>query len=138
MLLPNIEWLTENDIWEAISSLQAQYREDPICVINASPLGYILNLKGLSYLYDDNPLRIAAAKIRTVIKGHPLLDGNKRLGMLLGTYFLELNDFTLTASDESFFEIAIGLASGEFDIDHLLQWIENNVEAKEQPLTEKE
>lgn len=85
MLLPNIEWLTENDIWEAISSLQAQYREDPICVINASPLGYILNLKGLSYLYDDNPLRIAAAKIRTVIKGHPLLDGNKRLGMLLGS-----------------------------------------------------
>ncbi|QTX33248.1 Fic family protein [Aminithiophilus ramosus] len=130
MSSPNIEWLTEDDIWEAISTLQAKYREDPICVINPGPIEYVLNLESLSYFYDDDPLLIAATKIRTIIKGHPLLDGNKRLGMVVGTYFLDINGFNLIASDDSFASIAISLASGEANMEDLIEWIKVNSLAK--------
>jgi len=130
---PNIEWLTRDDIWEGIAFLQAEYREDPIRVINFGPIEYILNLEGLAYLYGDDPLRIASAKIRTIIKGHPLLDGNKRLGMFLGNYFPELNGIALTADDESFFEVAIGLACGDFDIEGLHGWLAGNTAPAQNP-----
>lgn len=130
---PHIEWLTRDDIWEGIAFLQAEYREDPIRVINFGPIEYILNLEGLAYLYGDDPLRIASAKIRTIIKGHPLLDGNKRLGMFLGNYFPELNGIALTADDESFFEVAIGLACGDFDIEGLHGWLAGNTAPAQNP-----
>jgi prophage maintenance system killer protein len=43
--------------------------------------------------------------------------------MVLGTYFLALNGFSLTASDEDYFETARGLASGRIDERRLLDWI---------------
>jgi hypothetical protein len=45
LLMPSqsIEWLYEDEIWEAISSLKEQYENDPICIINFNPIEYILN-----------------------------------------------------------------------------------------------
>ncbi len=48
MPLPSIEWLCEDEIWEAISSLKEQYENDPICIINFNPIGYI-KLEDISY-----------------------------------------------------------------------------------------
>lgn len=127
---PTIEWLAESDIWGLIARLQKTYRKDPIRVINLGPIEYVLNLQKLSYLYDDDPLYVAAAKIRTIIQGHPLLDGNKRLGIFVGDYFLRRNSIRLTASDENIFEIAIGLASGNFGIEDLFEWIKLNTFAE--------
>ncbi len=102
MPLPSIEWLCEDEIWEAISSLKEQYENDPICIINFNPIGYILKLEDISYFFEDNILLLASVIIRSIIQGHPLQDGNKRLGMFLGTYFLEKNGILITATDEAF------------------------------------
>ena len=66
------------------------------------------------------------AYIRSVIKGHPLQDGNKRLGMVLAEAFLALNDVTIVGSDQSYFELALGLASGDIDEKRLLEWLTTN------------
>ncbi len=122
----NIEWLTEGFIWRTLSDLQSKYSDDPIIVINFNPLGYILKLEAISYFFEDDIIRLSAAIIRSVIKGHPLQDGNKRLGMVLAETFLALNDITIIVSDQSYFELALGLASGDIDEKRLLEWLTTN------------
>jgi death-on-curing protein len=124
--LQNISWLSEDDILENIGLLQDTYRDDPIHVRDRAPIEYIINLEGLAYFYDYDILKIATTKIHTIIKGHPLLDGNKRLGMLVGTYFLAINNVEIMASDESFFEIAVHLAAGEISKEDLHQWLQKS------------
>lgn len=122
----SIEWLTEGFIWRTLSDLQSKYSGDPIIVINFNPLGYILKLEAISYFFEDDIIRLSAAIIRSVIKGHPLQDGNKRLGMVLAEAFLALNDVTIVGSDQSYFELALGLASGDIDEKRLLEWLTAN------------
>ncbi len=119
----SIEWITEDAVYVALATLQSAYEEDPLCIINYNPIGYVLQLEAVSNFFDDDVLLLAATIVRSIIQGHPLQDGNKRLGMVLGTYFLALNGFSLTASDEDYFETAIGLASGRIDERRLLDWI---------------
>lgn len=124
MPLPSIEWLCEDEIWEAISSLKEQYENDPICIINFNPIGYILKLEDISYFFEDNILLLASVIIRSIIQGHPLQDGNKRLGMFLGTYFLEKNGILITATDEAFFETAMEMACGKVRVEQLYCWLQ--------------
>jgi len=119
----SIEWLYEDEIWEAISSLKEQYENDPICIINFNPIGYILKLECISYFFEDDLILLASVIIRSIIQGHPLQDGNKRLGMFLGTYFLEKNGILITATDEAFFEMAMGMACGNVHIEQLYHWL---------------
>jgi len=118
-----IEWLCEDEIWEAISSLKEQYENDPICIINFNPIGYILKLEDISYFFEDDLILLASVIIRSMIQGHPLQDGNKRLGMFLGTYFLEKNGILITATDEAFFEMAMGMACGNVQLEQLCGWL---------------
>gem|GEM_PF-903641 len=120
-------WLEIDDIYHGIYCLQGQYDEDPIHVIDKGPLEFVANLRGLSCYYGDDIIKIAAVVIRTLIQDHPLQDGNKRIGMLLGSLFLENNGFTLICSDEDFFEVAMNLASGNMNRDGLENWLEENV-----------
>ncbi len=123
MRSPNIEWITEDAVYAALEMLQSAYTEDPICIINYNPIGYVLQLEAVSNFFEDDILLLAATIIRSIIQGHPLQDGNKRFGMVLGTYFLALNGFSLNASDEEYFDAAIGLASGRIDGENLRDWI---------------
>lgn len=56
----SIEWLYEDEIWEAISSLKEQYENDPICIINFNPIGYILKLECISYFFEDDLILLAS------------------------------------------------------------------------------
>ena len=123
----SIKWLTDTDVAEAIASLQTQYSTEPINITNYNPIGYVLGLSKISYLFDDDRILLAKTIIRSIIKGHPLQDGNKRLGMLLGEYFLALNGLTLTALNDSTVEIALNLASGAANESQLLQWLRDNI-----------
>jgi prophage maintenance system killer protein len=46
--------------------------------------------------------------------------------MLVGTYFLAINNVEIMASDESFFEIAVRLAAGEISKEDLHQWLQKS------------
>lgn len=61
-----------------------------------------------------------------LISNHAFVDGNKRIGMLCMTVFLELNGVRINPSNESFFETGIGVASGKMRYEDLLQWIRDN------------
>lgn len=58
-----------------------------------------------------------------IIKNHPFLDGNKRIGMLAMMVFLEVNGIELECSDEDIVDIGLGIASGNYEYDYIINWI---------------
>ncbi|RRD48327.1 type II toxin-antitoxin system death-on-curing family toxin [Arachnia propionica] len=55
----------------------------------------------------------AAALLDSLVRNHPLVDGNKRLGWLATVVFLGLNDVHLDALDDDAFELVMSIARGE-------------------------
>ena len=60
------------------------------------------------------------------IKNHPLQDGNKRLGLVLGNYFLNINGYNLTSSEEELFNIALDVARSKIDKEEIYDWLKIN------------
>jgi len=63
----------------------------------------------------------AAALLQSIVKGHPLVDGNKRLGWLATATFLEINGVTVTGiANEDVYRFVMGVAAGNDDVAQLL------------------
>ena len=58
-----------------------------------------------------------------VVKNHPFLDGNKRIGTLILLVFLDLNGVSLEISSEELAQVFLAVASGELNAEALLQWV---------------
>lgn len=62
----------------------------------------------------------AGALLQSIVKGHPLIDGNKRLGWLATAVFLELNGVsTGSIPNDDVYDFVIGIAAGHEDVDEL-------------------
>lgn len=57
----------------------------------------------------------AAVLLESIVRNHPLVDGNKRLGWLALVVFYGVNDVDLDAPDDDAYDHVIGVASGEVD-----------------------
>ncbi len=58
-----------------------------------------------------------------LIRNHPFVDGNKRIGAHVLLVFLELNGVVLHYDQQELIDIILSVASGEADRQGLLQWI---------------
>ena len=58
-----------------------------------------------------------------LISNHAFLDGNKRIGMYVMLTFLEANGIGLKATDEDVAEAGLGVASGLWKYEGLLDWV---------------
>ena len=58
-----------------------------------------------------------------LIKNHPFIDGNKRIGAHTMLVFLELNGIHLSYNQEELYTIILGVASGKNTYEDLLQWL---------------
>ena len=58
-----------------------------------------------------------------LIKNHPFVDGNKRIGTHAMLIYLALNGVELSYSDEELVNIILRVASGEVTEENLYQWI---------------
>ena len=62
----------------------------------------------------------AAALLQSVVKNHPLVDGNKRLGWLGTATFLELNGVEVTrASNDAVYELVMRVAAIQVGVDDI-------------------
>ena len=57
----------------------------------------------------------AAALLESIVRNHPLVDGNKRLGWLAVVVFYGLNDVELDAPDDDAYDLVVAVASGRLD-----------------------
>ena len=67
----------------------------------------------------------AAALMQSLVKSHPLVDGNKRLGWLATAVFLELNGVaTDHATNDDVYRFVMGLAAGALSIDDIAEGLQ--------------
>ena len=63
-----------------------------------------------------------------LIRNHPFIDGNKRIGTHAMLVFLNLNSITLSYEDDELISTILSVASGEMYADGLLKWIQQHID----------
>jgi death-on-curing protein len=77
---------------------------------------------GGEYLYPT--LQAMAAHLAfSLIKNHPFLDGNKRIGILSMLVFLDINSLPITCTDDELVTLGLGLADSSITEPDLIDWI---------------
>jgi death-on-curing protein len=78
--------------------------------------------------YGKNPdvIELAAAYTAGILHNHPFIDGNKRIGFVLGVLFLEMNGYRLTASEEDVTRAVLSLTEGTLDEAAFIAWLRAN------------
>ncbi len=77
---------------------------------------------GGEYIYSTLPEK-AARLGYGIIKNHPFVDGNKRIGLLTMILFLELNKIFLIYNDDDMIQLGLALADGIASFHDLVKWI---------------
>ena len=62
-----------------------------------------------------------------LIKNHPFIDGNKRIGTHAMLIFLDINHETILYEDEDLINAALSVADGTMSYERLLQWLREHV-----------
>ena len=68
----------------------------------------------------------AARQAYAMIRNHPFVDGNKRVGLLVMLVFLELNAIVLRFSQEELIDLGFAVAAGNRDDKAVLEWIQQH------------
>jgi len=69
----------------------------------------------------------AAHLVFSLIKNHPFLDGNKRIGVTVMIIFLKSNNIEFECTNEELADFGIGLANGSYDELYAQEWIKKYV-----------
>jgi death-on-curing protein len=65
----------------------------------------------------------AAALMHSLIQNHPMIDGNKRLGVSAAGLFLQQNGWRLSATNGELEEFTLRVAQGGVSADEIAQWL---------------
>ena len=65
----------------------------------------------VAYFHTDL-FEMAAAYLFHIVKNHPFVDGNKRVGAVAALVFLDLNGIDMAIRDDDLFDIVMGVAAG--------------------------
>lgn len=81
------------------------------------------------YAYAENPSLIDLAAIYTagIVRNHPFVDGNKRIGFVIGILFLELSGYLFTATEEAATQSVLALAAGVLNESGYASFLKENV-----------
>jgi death-on-curing protein len=69
----------------------------------------------------------AAALFESLVRNHPLLDGNKRLAVVLTWTFLLNNGFRLEHTEDDAYDFTIAAASGELTLQEIREWLSSHL-----------
>jgi death on curing protein len=75
----------------------------------------------------------AAALLHSIVRGHGLVDGNKRLGWLGTVIFLDINVYPIDLSDDSAFDLVMAVAEGTLDVDDITVTLQIHLKIRPSP-----
>lgn len=70
---------------------------------------------------------LAASYAFGIARNHPFFDGNKRIATVISETFLNINGYTLTASDPELAVAIESLAAGELSEEDLASWFREHL-----------
>jgi len=76
-------------------------------------------------LYKTDVEKIAVISY-SIIRNHPLIDGNKRLGISVLLILCKLNNIILEYTREEAVDLAIRIAEDSIDIEDVVEWIKKH------------
>lgn len=76
-----------------------------------------------NYEQETDLAKLAAAYGFGIVRNHPFVDGNKRVGFLAVGLFLALNGYTLEVSQLKATQTILALAAGEISEQEFSQWL---------------
>jgi len=84
-----------------------------------------LNRPRQRFEYADNPsiFDLAASYCYGLVNNHPFVDGNKRIALAVAGIFLEINGYSLNASESETVVVIENLAAGKLTEEVLSQWL---------------
>lgn len=68
----------------------------------------------------------AAALLESLINNHPFVDGNKRTGITATGLLLQINGYSLRASNQEVESFVLSIASGQQTHDSITEWLTSN------------
>lgn len=71
------------------------------------------------------PFEMAAAYLFHICKNHPFVDGNKRTSLTAAVTFLDINGWTISASEDDVVRVVLAVAENAMDKTGLAQWFES-------------
>jgi death-on-curing protein len=80
----------------------------------------------LAYENDISLFELAASYAYGLARNHPFIDGNKRISLTVAAVFLELNGYSLNASEAEAVLIFQRLATGTLSESDLATWIRDS------------
>ena len=80
------------------------------------------------FQYESNTslFQLASSYSFGLAKNHPFIDGNKRIALAVGGTFLEINGYSLNASEPEAVIMFEKLASGSVEEDELSAWFKKH------------
>jgi death-on-curing protein len=82
--------------------------------------------KNLFAYGQPSAFELAASYATGLVKNHPFLDGNKRIGFMAAYVFLGANGWSLEATEEEAVLQTLALAAGETSEADYADWLERN------------
>jgi death-on-curing protein len=76
--------------------------------------------------FHKNLFEMAAAYMFYIIKDHPFVDANKRVGVMLAIQFLALNDIEVITTNDELQRIAEKTATGEIEKSEIAHFLRVN------------
>lgn len=76
---------------------------------------------GGQYLHADL-CEMGAAYLFHLVKNHPFLDGNKRVGLEAALLFLEINGQSIETTDDALVDLVLQTAQGQIDKQHIAEF----------------
>lgn len=114
--MTEVEYLTLEDILGLVRRLGAGPIRD-VGLLDAAVL------RPRSSAFGEDAYRTlqlkAAALLHSIVSNHALVDGNKRLGWLATTVFLDINGETVELVDDEAFELVLAVAERDLDVERI-------------------
>jgi death on curing protein len=122
-----LEWLEEDVVLAIHEALIAEHG-GPVGIRDQGLLLSALARPKNAALYakPDVP-ELAALYAISIIRNHPFVDGNKRVGAVLLEMFLSLHGLELQVSDSEFVATILEVTEGSLSEDRFIQWVRRNV-----------
>lgn len=70
----------------------------------------------------------AAALMASLVRNHPFIDGNKRVGVAAAGIFLQQNGRRLVATNAEIEALALSVAKGALTVDQIPEWLGQHTE----------
>lgn len=117
------DFLTDDEAWAVVAHLGFHVRDAGLLSSAiARPRTSVFGEDA----YPDLPTK-AAALFDSLVRNHPLLDGNKRLAVVLTWTFLLNNGYALDHSEDEAYDFTIAAAAGQLTLADIREWFANRM-----------